>query len=91
MSNQSSKQLVLIYGESNHGKTTLGNQLEGHYGYQVIRLDKVYVKFIKTKYPEFDVPDLYRVIGQHYGLILARLDAEGSAAEGATIGLAEPS
>jgi 2-phosphoglycerate kinase len=63
---QGQHRVILIFGNSGHGKSTLAAKLQDKYGYHLISLDELYVKFIREHYPDLFLPILGRVIGQHY-------------------------
>jgi len=66
MNDKGQRRVVLIFGDSGHGKSHLADELHEKYGYYVIRLDDVYVEFIRSRYPDFFLNLLPQVIGQHY-------------------------
>ena len=73
------RRVVLIFGNPENGKSYLANQLHVNYGYHLVRLDRVYVEFVQTRYPILYLPALNQVIAQHYNMILVPCDRAGIA------------
>lgn len=68
--NTERSRVILLYGASKHGKSSLAEQFRNKYGYHVVGLDGVYVDFIKSRYPKLDMKVLSKVISVHYGCVL---------------------
>ena len=63
--------VVLIFGDTQQGKSYLADLLHLNHYYCRIRLDEVYLDFVKkARYPEYDRPDLHELIKDHYHKIL---------------------
>ena len=76
-SDREQRRVVLIFGESHHGKSYLAKHLHVNYGYHLVELDGVYVEFVRSQYPDLYLPALGQVIAQHFNMILVPCDRAG--------------
>ena len=66
----SQKRLVLVYGLPGEGKTTLAHELLHKKGYRWISTDRVYVDWIRDRYPDFFFPRLRQFVFEHWNEII---------------------
>jgi hypothetical protein len=58
--------VFLIFGDPSHGKSTLAENLRADHAFEVLSVDDVYVKFVKSHYPRIYFDDLNLYIAHHY-------------------------
>lgn len=78
MTGQTRRRVVLLFGEPEHGDCYLVQQLHDAFGYHVLGLGRVYVEFVSSCYSDFSLPDLHKVAGPHYQIIMRHLAGTGT-------------
>jgi hypothetical protein len=58
--------VTLIFGEPGNGKSWLAERLSSN----ILHVDKIYIGFIKDKYPRLYLESLNLVVSQHYSMVL---------------------
>jgi len=67
---KSPDRVVLIYGDSGHGKSYFAAKLKNEFGYRMIAVDNVYIQFIRDRFPDLYFPRLRHFIWNHWHNIL---------------------
>jgi hypothetical protein len=70
--------VVLLSGDPDHGNCYLVQQLRDASGYQVRRLDDVYVEMVASRYPDFRIADLHKIVAPAYQIVMRHLTGSGT-------------
>jgi hypothetical protein len=67
-----SRRVILISGDPNHGKSFVADALSEQHGFHVLGVDGIYVEFVRTAVQGLFLQALGQVILQHYDTMLSQ-------------------